>query len=688
MPNRAYIRPSSLVLTAASLCFPALAIGQGTRTLPDTRVTPGQSGPGLATSTISADDLEQLQVTSLEDFGLLQPNLHFVDSDSRGYGNIVTLRGASNTLFFSAPAVGLYVDDVPYADVFTYNSNLLRLDSATLHYGPQGARFGRNAPAGLIELTTMQPGEELRFGGSAEYGSYDSHGFSAYSSGPIADGLSHTLQLYYRERDGFVKNTFLGKETDDRSVIGGLASLIWSPSPDLEFKLRFAAEQVDDGSQRLTSLMSSNPFRVASNVEGESELDRYQLSFHARKDFDWGTVKSITSWQDYDLGPQIVDLDLMSFPFPSSFSSINQDQELWTQEFRFESPEGSGPLSWRGGLFYLNKDTSGDATRVFPDDPFAPAFMITDRTDFSIEEESFAAFANGSYDLGNGFSLEAGGRLEWVDVSMDRSKLRTPGLPIANQSPSEDEFYFSPTGGITYEINDKTTLFARTGLGIKPHGFSAFSDNPATASYDEERNWSNEVGIQFLCTDCNFNGVLRAFWNEIDDYQLNVQNPLSTDFVIVNADEVRARGIEAEVQWQPIDDLLLHGSFGWTDADFRDYTDPFTGAVHNGNNVPFIPDFTASAGFRYNLPGGFFVAANVRGADDTYYDAANSGAFMQDAYWIWGAQAGYEAENWSVTVFGRNLFDEEYYTFINPQIRAGSPGDPQIFGVRVDIDLW
>ena len=31
----------------------------------------------------------------------------------------------------------------------------------------------------------------------------------------------------------------------------------------------------------------------------------------------------------------------------------------------------------------------------------------------------------------------------------------------------------------------------------------------------------------------------------------------------------------------------------------------------------------------------------------------------------------------------RNLMDEEYYTFINPQIAAGSPGDPQQFGIRV-----
>jgi outer membrane receptor protein involved in Fe transport len=55
---------------------------------------------------------------------------------------------------------------------------------------------------------------------------------------------------------------------------------------------------------------------------------------------------------------------------------------------------------------------------------------------------------------------------------------------------------------------------------------------------------------------------------------------------------------------------------------------------------------------------------------------------------VWDAQVGYEQENWSVTVFGRNLLDEGYYTFINPQIAAGTPGDPQLFGIRVDLDIW
>ena len=67
-------------------------------------------------------------------------------------------------------------------------------------------------------------------------------------------------------------------------------------------------------------------------------------------------MKSITSYQSWDLGPQTVDLDLSPGSFATSL--INQVQDLWTQEFRFQSPEDAGPLSWRGGLFYMNKENN------------------------------------------------------------------------------------------------------------------------------------------------------------------------------------------------------------------------------------------------------------------------------------------------------------------------------------------
>ncbi|MFP6865988.1 MAG: TonB-dependent receptor plug domain-containing protein, partial [Roseibacillus sp.] len=446
-----------MILGAGCLAIPATLHAQIIRTLPETRVTAtedGEAGEGdLDETTLSPEDLERFGVETLEDLSMLAPNLHFVDSDTRGYGNIISMRGLSNTLFFGPAAVGLYVDDVPFGDAFNYSSNLLRLESARVHHGPQGASFGRNASGGLMELTTMQTTDTWKLGGSVEYGSYNSRAVTGYSSGPLADGLSHTFQFYWKERDGFVKNNFLGGHTDDRSVLGGLASIIWTPAPDTEIKLRVMAERVDDGSQRLTAL-PGNPFGSFtgdlftnnSNLRGQNETERYQLSLHGRKNFGWGTMKSITSYQYWDLGPQTVDLDLGPAPLASSL--INQDQVLWTQEFRFQSPEDAGPLSWRGGLFYMNKENSGSTVRTFPAGLLG---IVAEGNRFTIEEENFAAFGKAVYDLGNGFSVEAGGRLDLTDVAMSRVKTLAPFGPIPAQSPSSDALYFSPTAGIIYD---------------------------------------------------------------------------------------------------------------------------------------------------------------------------------------------------------------------------------------------
>ena len=400
----------------------------------------------------------------------------------------------------------------------------------------------------------------------------------------------------------------------------------------------------------------------------------------------WKLLQVRVGW---DMGPQTVDLDFTnSDPFPlfALASNITQRQNLRTKEFRLQSPEGAGPLAWRGGVFYMLKDNTGNTGRQFPvpapvPGGFAP---FTERLNFSVEQESFAAYGKLYYELDNGFSVDAGARAELVEARLDRAK----EIPPQSLSENRDEVYFSPTAGASYQVSENVTAFVRSGLGIKPHGYSAFSDDINTARFEEERNWSNEAGLQFRSEPNKLNAVVRAYMNKVKDYHLNAQNPFSTDFVVVNAEEVRSSGVEAELQWRPTEALLIHANAGYSDARFEDYDDAFTGIDRGGNTVPFIPEFTASVGFRYDLPGGFFVGSSIRGTRDTYYDAANTEIFSEDGYLVWDAQVGYERDNWAVTVYGRNLLEEDYYTFINPQIAGGTPGDPQLFGVRVDLDIW
>ena len=102
--------------------------------------------------------LDQHGVAQLQDVTGIAPNLFSSNSDTRGFGDILALRGSANSIFFSAPAVALYVDDVPSGSVSSYPSALLNVESLAVKAGPQGTDYGRNAPAGVIDLKSRAPG--------------------------------------------------------------------------------------------------------------------------------------------------------------------------------------------------------------------------------------------------------------------------------------------------------------------------------------------------------------------------------------------------------------------------------------------------------------------------------------------------------------------------------------------------
>lgn len=635
-----------------------------------------------AVSVISSQSLELFQARSFSDLSGIVPGFNVVSADSRGYGQVVAMRGSTNTLFFSPPALGLTIDDVPLGDAYSYPSELLELSEIRVYRGPQGPNFGRNGPAGMVEMFTPRPGDKMEGSFSAEYGSYNHVGLGLQTSGPLGGDLSYTLQLFHDQRDGYVRNTFLNDETDDREATGGLFNLFWNPSDDFELRLRFYAEHINDGSQRLSSLFSPDPFNDSSDFRGVTDLERYQFSIHSRKDLDWGKMETITSYQTWDLNPSTVDLDLMA-GVGDNRSRIDQNQDLISNEIRFSSADDAR-LRWRAGFFHMMINNDGFTTRRFlvPVAPFFPT--ANEETRFSIDQLNLATFGNVTWQASERLALDAGLRLDYHESEIDRLKTTNLGAPPAPVRDSQDEMFVSPVLGLTYSVTPTVDGFVRSSIGNKPGGFTAFVDQANGPAFDRETNWSNEIGIQYDNPDQNLRIGLRGFWDQIDDYQLNQPVPGGTDFAIVNADEVTSRGVELDLAWNPIERLTVRGSIGYVNAEFDTYNDPFAlGANFNGGEVPFVPEYTGSTGVRYDFENGFYAQTSVRVSGPTRFDAANTGLFTQNAYVLWDAEIGYATERFSIAFYGRNLLDEQYYTFINPQITAGSPGDPQLFGLRL-----
>ena len=651
-------------------------------------VVEGDAVGNVAVETLDAERLNEL-------LGYL-PGFASVASDSAGYGDIIGVRGSTNTLFFGGAGVAMVVDDVPYGDVLGYSTEFFDLESFTLHRGPQGSRFARNGVGGLMELRTPGPTKEYEHGFSAEYGSYNLTHLRFRSSGPIDKDWSYAFKTYLKERDGFVDNVTLGRETDTREQLGTLGSLYYNPSEDFEMRFRFMYERTRDGSQRLSALpgttsafgefvdsqLVKDPFKVASNIPGATEIDRFQLSMHLDQDFGKVNLKSITAFSNWKLGPNIVDLDLTAFDL--SRSSIRHEQNLFSQEFRLQSDQDAD-VRWLSGLAYLNKDNQGLANRFFP---IGNNISANQFTSFDIDEESVALFGNVQWDAVEDLTIEVGGRLESVENSISRSKTDPGGgfIPLPPAFAGESNgVYFSPSLGANYVVTSETSVFARTSLSYKPQGFTAYSDNPATTEFDEEQSLETEIGVRYQSSDQSMGGELRGYFKQIDDYQLNQSVPV-TDFIIVNADRVEALGVEGEVFWKPISGLTVQASAGWNQIEFEEHTGA-AGADLSGNDVPFLPEFTAGMVVRYDFENGFFAQTGLRAVGATFFDETNNSDYRQGSYEVLDAQLGYQGDSWNAAIFARNLLDEDYYNFMNNSISAGVAGDPEMYGVRIGLEF-
>ncbi|MGH7958332.1 MAG: TonB-dependent receptor, partial [Opitutaceae bacterium] len=441
----------------------------------------------------------------------------------------------------------------------------------------------------------------------------------------------------------------------------------------------------------LSSRLTPDPYVVHSDLNGETSIDRVQFSFQGRKTFDWGTLIATTSRQDWDLDPASTDLDLG--PISNAWSRVEQNEKLWTQEIRLESKPRANRSKWQAGLFFFDSTTEGDALRQFmvpPSQFVPPGFVQTERTVFEIGQTSLAAYGNFDYPLAEKTTLEFGARVERGESDVARSKTSSNnfGFPAPPEPPlerSQDRNYGSLSAGINHSVSESVSLVARSSLAYKPEGFSGFTGNPQLARFDEEQLWANEAGVTFGPPKGRFGGSVLGFWNRINDYQFERTVPNSTDFVVVNADEVIARGIEAKFMWNPIERVWWDFQAGYTDAKFEQHRDA-TGARVDGKRVPFIPKFTLRTGVTVDLGQGFSANASYAGVGRSSFDERNTAMFSQKSYGIVNAQLRYRVDRYAVTLYGQNLFEEEYYQFLNPEIFAGSPGAPRRYGVQVSFE--
>jgi iron complex outermembrane recepter protein len=677
----------------------------------------------ISVSAFSGEALEAQGALDLTDIGTQTPNVTL--EVSRGTNTTLTafIRGVGQqdpVAGFEA-GVGLYLDDVylnrPQAAVL----DIYDVERIEVLRGPQGTLYGRNTIGGAVKYVTRRLRNEpsLRIRGNV--GSYDQADLVVSASTPIAgDALKIGASVARLSRGGFGTNLTTGDANYNRDIWAGRLSLESEPFVGSFFRL--SGDYTKDrsnprgGHRLIPGLVSGAP--VLGNVydtrgglaDPEQDIKAWGTALHGEVEMTPAlTLRSITSYRkddsstpiDFDALPA-VDVDV-----PAVYNNKQASQEL-------QLLYNQGPLNGLLGFYYLD----ANAQTIF--DVRLPG-TVTALTYGDVDTETYAVFADASYDLTPQLSVSLGGRYTWDTRTSDILRQvflgRSPFFggttaPIVLQSDFEGTRSFekfTPRASVSFKPTPDHNLYGSYSKGFKgggfdPRGVSTACRTPTGTvcnadelfefmSFDPETVDSYELGWKASLMNRRLNFALAAFHADYSDVQVpgsvgTVLNGQQTFIgITTNAAKARFRGVEFEGNSTLFRDAGTRNSltFGWAlgylDARYLEFIDARGIDVADRREVQNTPKWTASGTLNYGMP----VSSGMLNAITTLSYRSKTHQFEfpneyldQPGYALWDANLVWRSDDdrWSFGIHGKNLTNRRYitsgYTFLsqNPDTAA------------------
>jgi outer membrane receptor protein involved in Fe transport len=140
-------------------------------------------------------------------------------------------------------------------------ADLIDLERIELVKGPQSTLYGRNAFAGAINYVSRKPSftRETKF--SLDFATGGQIAATGSTTGTlIEDKLAYRINAAVRETEGFWTNPVNGGPLGAESSRGGSLALLFTPTSDLKFSLRYQVNRMDN-SDYPTAYLPSNTRR-------------------------------------------------------------------------------------------------------------------------------------------------------------------------------------------------------------------------------------------------------------------------------------------------------------------------------------------------------------------------------------------------------------------------------------------
>lgn len=682
----------------------------------------------VSVNAFSETVIREAGITDASALSVLTPSLT-VTTNIDPFTARMTIRGIGTAQAdpFLEPSVGMFVDGVYFNRSGLGMSDLVDIERIEVLQGPQGTLYGKNTNGGAISVVTKRPSLE-GFEGSfvASAGNYDMIKQTLAVSGPISDTVAYRLAGNINQRDGYYDNSG-GKDLDDADDSNLQGKLLWEPNDNLS--ILFSASHVERDSaccgaeaiqsNTLNGLLVSQGFSPDSNDEFDRniatndrtyfEMETDAASLTIEYDTDFGELKSITAWNDYEYTVgQDVDrsqLDILA-AHDDMYSGDSFSQELILSASAYDQ------LDYQVGLFYYKSTIAregkdGNPILTFGNDFVSTAAAIQGNpaigfaaavgdniiAEVEQEVETIAVFSQATWHISEDWRLIGGLRYTEEEKEADlltEVNSTAPGFipmgafgvhPQLGPQPGANVPVGNLIAGFTtpidatldrksynadwllrvaYDLNPDTMLFASASTGTKSGGYNSVSGLETEREFDDEETLSYELGIKSTLLDAQLRINATAFLTEITDYQQSIPLDSGLGNAVQNAAEVEVSGLDIQVDALPLPFLTLSAGLQYLDSY------EFTKGESKGLNLPYTAKLSGNLAATFVFPladGGVYWRTDYSYMDEhgNHGDAAEAArdSFQQRRNLI-NSTLGWRNEQVDISLWGKNLTDDDY----------------------------
>jgi iron complex outermembrane receptor protein len=648
--------------------------------------------PALALETpvsltaINSDVIESRSAQHIEDVLNLAPNVNISAGASRG--QFFQIRGIGERSQFSSPlnpSVGLIIDGIDFSRTGGA-ATLFDIEQVEVLRGPQGTRFGTNALAGVINLQSKQPTDELDIHFETGIAEYGTRSLGLAVGGPlIEDSLLGRIAVHSHRSDGYMDNDFLNRDnTQDRDELTARGQLKWLINNNLTVDLSLLHLNIDNGYDAFTLDNSRNSL---SDVPGQDSQHTNAIALKT----DWRAnsaiqIQTATSYSKSDIVYSYdADWGFVGqfapglFPY-SATEEFKRGRENYGFELKALSNEDgrlfSGHSEWVIGVNFLMQNEDLDLASDFGD-------LVNE-----YETENVSLFAQLDTKLSEKLTLITGLRIERFEAEYKDSN----GIDL-----DTSEVLFGGKLGLNFQIDDNHLLYTSLSRGYKSGGINNNDALPASElEFDTEYMWTLETGLKSLWLEGDLMTSISLFYSSRRDAQVKSSVPVGIgafEDSITNAAKGSNYGLEAEINWAATDEIRLFTAVGLLHASFDSYENPRLVGIED-RRMAHAPAYTFTVGTEVAISPSLTFNANVEGKDEFYF--SNSHNAKSNSYALTNASLKYRTGNWTMTLWGRNLFDKEYATrgfFFGNNPAKGyvgenyiQLGDPRVIGLSAAWD--